>query len=195
MAPLHAFKDQIVAGLEAEVQMRHNTRLIGDDLDQVVVESRRVEENRRRAKSGTRANSGAPDWPGPAGPANRRHRRRCRRRSARPPDSRWRPGRAPGRQSRPGQRAIVAAAVGDDAKSAAMVAALLNLHEGAAAPVKPLIKCGAVSRTVMISATATGAASAGGSIARRRVFPHCPTPGRPRPCPRSRPGRSAPRSR
>ena len=50
MAPLHAFKDQIVAGLEAEVQMRHDTRLIGDDLDQVVVESGRVERGKAQTR-------------------------------------------------------------------------------------------------------------------------------------------------
>ena len=50
MAPLHAFKDQIVAGLEAEVQMRHNTRLIGDDLDQVVVESGQVERGKAQTR-------------------------------------------------------------------------------------------------------------------------------------------------
>ena len=59
MAPLHAFEDQIVAGLEAEVQMRHMQLIV--DLDPIVVESGgSSEEKRKRAKSGTRASSSAP---------------------------------------------------------------------------------------------------------------------------------------
>ena len=46
----------------------------------------------------------------------------------------------------------------------------LRICTKARAPSKPLIKCGAVSRTAMMSATAASAASAPGSIARRRGF-------------------------
>ena len=37
VAPLHALEDHVVAGLQGEVQVRHQARLLGDSLDQVRV--------------------------------------------------------------------------------------------------------------------------------------------------------------
>ena len=37
MAALHALEDEIVAGLQRQVQMRHQPRLVGERVDQVTV--------------------------------------------------------------------------------------------------------------------------------------------------------------
>ena len=43
MAPLHALQDQIVAGLEREMQMRHQPLLLGERREQRLVDLDRID--------------------------------------------------------------------------------------------------------------------------------------------------------
>ncbi len=134
MPPLHPLQDQIVAGLQRQVQMRHQPLLFGQQPPQLVVDLGRVERGEPQAlELGHRGEQ----------PAH--HLAEARRA--------WQIG-AVGRQIDAGQhdlpiagrdetarlvgdethrhRSAGTAGVGDDAKGAAVVAALLDLQKGAA---------------------------------------------------------------
>ena len=133
MPPLHALEDQVVAGLQRQMQMRHQPRLVGERVEQIAVGLDRIDRGQpqplklrhvledllhqraepRRARQ-VRAVAGDVD----AGehdlaiaaldqPAHLRHHLAHR------------------------HRARIAAAEGNDAEGAAVVAAVLHLHEGA----------------------------------------------------------------
>ena len=90
VAALHALQDQIVAGLHAEVQMRHQARLARDQIDQIGVDLGRIDRGQAQARQlGHEAQQPsdelAESWAGPAGP--------CRRRSGRPRSARPRGSR------------------------------------------------------------------------------------------------------
>ena len=48
MPPLHPLQDEVAAGLQGQMQMRHQTRLLGDQPPQIVVDRRRIQ--RRQAQ-------------------------------------------------------------------------------------------------------------------------------------------------
>ena len=156
----------------------------------------RARRSRSRGSSGTSASS---------------RRTSCRRGSARPGRS-----AAVARDIHPGQHhlpvarrdqrahlgdhgadrhaAAGAAAERDDAEGAAMIAALLHLHEGARAAGELGDQMRGRSRGAAMMSD-DGIAGAGGPAARRAASPRCPAPGS-RPAGRARPpGRSARRSR
>ena len=131
---LHALQDQVAAGLQRQMQMRHQARLVGEQPPQIVVDRRRVER-------------------GQAQPRQVRHQRQ---QPAHELAQRRRAGqvRAVGGDVHAGQHHLLvarldqgahlrhhrahrhaarrAAAERDDAEGAAMVAALLHLDEGPA---------------------------------------------------------------
>ena len=133
MAPLHALEDEIAAGLQAEMGVRHQARLAGEGIEQLLVESRGIEggqpqprqlrnlvedtphqgaEPRPRRQVGAVAgdvDTGQHDLAAAAGDQR-----------ADPADDGFR-----------GDAAVVAAGEGDDAEGAAVVAAILDLDEGA----------------------------------------------------------------
>ena len=100
--PLHALQDQIVAGLQRQMQMRHQPRLVGEQLPEILVDLARIERGQpQAAQLGNRGEKPADHLPeARAAPAGRRRRRSGRPRSARSRGSRRRPDRAPARRSR-----------------------------------------------------------------------------------------------
>ena len=83
MAALHALQDQVVAGLHRQMQMRHQPRLLGDEPPQSSsIAAGSSEESRSRANPGTSASSRRASCRATACPADPRHRRSDRRRSA-----------------------------------------------------------------------------------------------------------------
>ena len=43
VAPLHALEDQVVAGLQRQMQMRHQARLVGERVEQVAIGLDRID--------------------------------------------------------------------------------------------------------------------------------------------------------
>ena len=61
VAALHALQDQVVARLDAEVQMRHQARLVGDQIDQIGVDLGRIDRGQAQARQlGHRAAAAGP---------------------------------------------------------------------------------------------------------------------------------------
>ena len=163
VAPLHALEDHVVAGLQRQVQVRHQPRLLGDGGDEVLVGLHLVDGGEAQAlelrhlaqdvphelaRGHVARQTGAVVGDVDAGehdlgvaglhqPAHLGHHLARRHRARRP------------------------AAEGDDAEGAAVVAAVLHLDVGARALLpKPSMKACAVSRTDMMSLTATRGLSA-----------------------------------
>ena len=133
--PLHPLEDQIVAGLQRQVQMRHQPRLLGD---QAVHERSSIslgssEDSRSRGSSGTACRDRA-DHVAERAAAGQIA---AVGRQVDPgqhdlADSRCRPGARACSTIRPAAHASATArGEGDDAEGAAAIAALLDLHEGA----------------------------------------------------------------
>ena len=94
VAALHALQDQVVARLDAEVQMRHQALLVRDQIDQIGVDLGRID--RRETQAAARASAQPPDeLADQAGRADPCRRRSGRRRSAPLRDSPRRPGGGP----------------------------------------------------------------------------------------------------
>ena len=136
VAALHPLQDQVVAGLQRQVQMRHQPRLVGE---QPPTARRRSRSGRARTGAAAAVPAPPPAAAAPSGrgsgrPAGRRHRRSGRPRSARSRGSRRRrAARAPRATiASSGTDRLGAARIGDDAEGAAMVAALLHLQISAA---------------------------------------------------------------
>jgi hypothetical protein len=132
VAALHALQDHVVAGLEAEMEMRHQPRLFGDQPQEIVVDLRDVERRQPEALELRHLREQAAHHLAECGPAGKIGAER---------------GEIDARQHELGdsgldQRSRLAddvadrhaarrpAAVGNDAEGAAVVAALLDLDEG-----------------------------------------------------------------
>ncbi len=102
MPPRHPLQDQVAAGLQRQMQMRHQPRLLGDQPPQIVVDRRRIDRGQPQPRQFRHQRQQPPDHL--AQPRRARQvravARRYRRRSARPPGSRRRPARAPARRPR-----------------------------------------------------------------------------------------------
>jgi hypothetical protein len=62
---LHALQDHVVARLEGHVEVRHEARLAGDDVEQrSSISTLSIEERRRRGRSGTCRNIRSTSSPG-----------------------------------------------------------------------------------------------------------------------------------
>ena len=134
VAALHPLQDHVVAGLQRQVQVRHQPRLAGDRLDEPRVGLDRVDRGepqprqvraRRRGSPATRSPSRgvALEVGAPARQVDAGQHHLVEAAVDQPADL----------LDHRGDRhaARVAAAVGDDAEGAAVVAAVLHLHVGA----------------------------------------------------------------
>ena len=137
MAALHALQDEVVAGLQREVQMRHQPRLRRRSrrAGRRSASTESIEERRSRSSSGTCAQDRLDQ---------RAERRRARQVAAvaRDVDAGQHDlaravldeAAAPARPRRPSAREReLPRPIRDDAEGAAVVAAVLHLHEGAGA--------------------------------------------------------------
>ena len=140
VAALHALQDQVVAGLQRQMQMRHQPLFLGERAHQ---SRHRPRSNRARrcaaaavrARGAGSARTSAPSFgvPGRSGPIGGEIDAGQHDFAIAALDQ----ARGSARPLRPiGDRARGAAAVGNDAEGAAVVAAVLHLHEGAGAAFK-----------------------------------------------------------
>ena len=130
--PLHPLQDQIVAGLQRQMQMRHQPRLLAEQPPELVVDLARIERGQPQARQLGHCREQPPNHLAEARPARQiaaiggqidagQHdlaiagsQQRARRRDQRA--ERHRPARP--------------ARIGDDAEGAAVIAALLHLQIG-----------------------------------------------------------------
>ena len=200
MPALHPLQDHVVAGLQRQMQMRHQPLVVGDGVEQIAIGLDRIDR-------------GNPQ------PLQLRHMPQdllCQL----PELRRARQIGAVAREVDAGQhdlgmaaldqradlldhrahrhRARIAAAVGNDAEGAAVVAAVLHLHEDARqAALKPSSRCGAISvhrhdvgdRDLLARSMPKPNRTPRARRARRRCAScrHCRRRDRPRPCRRTCP--------
>ena len=139
--PLHPLQDHVVAGLQRQVQMRHQPRLAGDRLDQPRVRLDLSRSRRAAAAAGPARPRGSPPR-GRRAAAPRRDRRPSSVRSTPVSTTSLKPRSTSRRDLLDHRRrrhaARVPAPVGDDAEGAAVVAAVLHLHVGARPGAEPV---------------------------------------------------------
>ena len=155
MPPLHALEDEIVAGLQRQMQMRHQPRLIGKRIEQIVIGFDRIDRRQPQPRQLGHVAQDALD---------QRAQARLAQVSAIAGDidagehdlaiaARDQPPRLRDHFVHR-QRARIAAPERDDAEGAAMVAAVLHLQEGAGVAFDAVDRVRGVRVTAMMSPTA-----------------------------------------
>ena len=136
MPALHALQDHVVAGLQRQMQMRHQPRLGGDGVEQIVVGLDRIDRGQPQALHVGHLLAGCVLTSLPSFGAPGRSAPKAGHVDAGQHDLGIAVAGQPLDLLDHGahrHRARIAAAIGDDAEGAAMVAAVLHLDEGARA--------------------------------------------------------------
>ena len=132
MPPLHPLEDEVVACLQRKMQMRHDPLFRGDEFDEAGIDLDAVERGQAQPFERAHlpedgANQGAERrGAGKIGAVAREIDARQHHFAIAVGDEAANLGHDIAHRQRPG----IAAAIGDDAEAAAMIAAVLNLHIG-----------------------------------------------------------------